>query len=120
MNRKLDYKNLRIWKKSLELVKAVYAFTNNLPKSEEYILKQQLKRAAISVSVNIAEGKSRGSKRDFARFIDIAFASLLEVEALLIISVELGFSSQENLEKLFILIKKLSMQMNALKSRLKN
>ncbi|MDO9289069.1 MAG: four helix bundle protein, partial [Thermodesulfovibrionales bacterium] len=59
------YRDLVVWQKSVELIKKVYSLAENLPKSEEYNLKQQLKRAVVSVSLNIAEGKNRRTAKDF-------------------------------------------------------
>ena len=64
------YKNLIVWQKSIELVKDIYILSESLPKSEEYNLKQQLKRAVISVSLNIAEGKTKRTSKNFAYFLN--------------------------------------------------
>lgn len=66
------YRDLVVWQKSIVLIKEVYALSNQLPKSEEYNLKQQLKRAVVSVSLNIAEGKNRKSAKEFLQFLNIA------------------------------------------------
>jgi len=86
------YRDLTIWRDSVALIKNVYAIADNFPKSEEFNLKQQLKRAVVSVALNIAEGKSRKTGKDFANFLSMANASLSEVEAVLIISGELGYT----------------------------
>lgn len=85
------YKDLKIWNSSILLIKKVYIYADKLPKSEEYNLKSQLKRAIISVSLNIAEGKGRKTAKDFAHFLNIASASLAEVEGILLICQELEF-----------------------------
>jgi four helix bundle protein len=85
------YRDLTIWRDSVVLIKNVYAIAEKFPKSEEFNLKQQLKRAVVSVALNIAEGKSRKTGKDFANFLSMANASLSEVEAVLIISGELGY-----------------------------
>jgi four helix bundle protein len=91
------YKKLEIWQESVDLVKMVYLVADELPKSEEYNLKSQLKRAVVSVALNIAEGKNRKSAKYFAHFLNVSSASLSEVDAILCICIELGFL-QENLE----------------------
>ena len=63
------YRKLEIWRDSIELLKDVYALADKLPKSEEYNLKSQLKRAMVSVPLNIAEGKCRASSKDFSHFL---------------------------------------------------
>lgn len=85
------YRDLLVWQKSISLIKKVYAEADKLPKSEEYNLKQQLKRAVVSVSLNIAEGKNRRTAKDFMHFLNIASGSLAETEAILLICSELGF-----------------------------
>ena len=67
-----DFRELRIWIKSSDLVKVVYDVISGFPKSEIYGLTSQLKRAVVSISSNIAEGSSRGTKKDFANFISIS------------------------------------------------
>ena len=88
-----SHKDLRVWHKAIELVTAVYQLTKCLPKTEQYGLISQLQRAAVSVPTNIAEGNGRGTRKDYARFIDIARGAASEVEKLLIIVVKLGLAS---------------------------
>ena len=84
------YRDLLVWQKSVSLIKEIYAEADKLPKSEEYNLKQQLKRAVVSVSLNIAEGKNRRTAKDFINFLNISSGSLAETEAILLICSELG------------------------------
>jgi len=108
------YKNLKIWKNSIELIKFVYNIAEKLPKSEEYNLKSQLKRAVVSVSLNIAEGKSRKSGKDFAHFLGIASGSLSEVDAILTICSELGYIKyNENENKM---ISELNVQIQSMRN----
>ena len=86
-----SYKELVAWQKGMELVRRVYALTKNFPKVEQYRLVDQLTRAAVSVSSNIAEGFGRSTNKDFAHFLAQARGSLFEVETQLIIANELGF-----------------------------
>jgi len=85
------YRNLLVWQKSVSLIKEVYAQADKLPKSEEYNLKQQLKRSVVSVALNIAEGKNRKSSKEFINYLNISCGSLAETESILIICNELGF-----------------------------
>ena len=79
------YRNLLVWQKSVSLIKEVYAQAYKLPKSEEYNLKQQLKRSVVSVALNIAEGKNRKSSKEFINYLNISCGSLAETESSLII-----------------------------------
>ena len=108
------YKDLDIWKDSVNLIKEVYKIANILPKSEEYNLKSQLKRAIVSVSLNIAEGKSRKTGKDFANFLGISTASLTEVEAILTICQELEYIKLN--DSIFQDITKLNKQINSMRN----
>jgi four helix bundle protein len=77
----LSYKNLIVWQKSLELTKAIYLLTDLLPPLENFILKSQMRRAAISVSSNIAEGSGRRTVADKKHFYVIARSSLIELDS---------------------------------------
>ncbi len=85
------YKELEVWKEARELVKDVYILTKNLPKNEQYVLTSQIKRCAISIPSNIAEGCNRYSDKDTNKFIDIALGSLAELDTQLILAQDLNF-----------------------------
>jgi four helix bundle protein len=112
----ISYKKLEVWRLSVALIKEVYALSRLLPKSEEYILKQQLKRAVISVALNIAEGKSRRTAKDFSNFLNISSGSLSEVNAILNLCEELGYLI--NTADLYGKIEVLGMKINALRRSL--
>ncbi len=97
---KLGHKNLTTWEKSLELVESIYKFCDKLPEKEKYIIIPQLKRAAISVSSNIAEGYARKSKKETLRFLDIARSSLVEIDTQIAITVKLKYVDEKNINKL--------------------
>lgn len=104
-----DHRDLVVWQKAIELVKDVYRLVAKLPASERYNLSDQMKRSAISVPSNIAEGAGRGSNKDYLRFLYIARGSLRELETQLIIVGELGFHTPEAiLEKIETLSRMLS------------
>ncbi|MCB4798402.1 four helix bundle protein [Neotamlana laminarinivorans] len=115
-----DFKKLDIWKNGIELVKQVYQLSNKLPSEEKFALKSQLTRAAVSVPSNIAEGCSRNSEIEFKRFLEIAIGSLFEVETQLIITKELKFLKENELENSFTLIQKEARMINSLISKIKN
>lgn len=95
-----SYKNLKIWVESVALAVDIYAVTKKFPKDEMFGITSQLRRAVVSISTNIAEGSSRPSKKDYARFIDIAIGSLHEVESLLEIGHQLQYLSQNEYDKM--------------------
>jgi four helix bundle protein len=97
---KKSYKNLLMWQAGDELVRGVYEVTKKFPKDEVYALTSQLRRAALSVVLNIVEGYSRNSKGDFRRFLDIALGSLAETDYLLQLSVGFGYLTQDTYYKL--------------------
>lgn len=90
------YKNLILWKESKNLVLLVYKITDNFPKSEEFALKGQMRRAAVSVLSQIAEGWLRSSRKDKLHFLEIALGSLLEVEAQAEVAKEIGYISKKD------------------------
>lgn len=110
------YRKLEIWRDSIDLLKEVYILADKLPKSEEYNLKSQLKRAMVSVPLNIAEGKCRASSKDFSHFLNIAAASMDEVDVVLKICEELGFL--QNLADIHEKNKVLTKRINALRRKL--
>lgn len=89
------YQELQVWKKSMRLALDVYRVTAGFPKSELYGLTSQLRRAAVSIPSNIAEGHCRDSPGDLARFCNIALGSLGEVETQLMLSRELDFTDHD-------------------------
>ena len=82
----MNHKDLNVWQNGIELVSKVYSFTEILPKSEEFGLKSQLRRAAVSVPTNIAEGAARNHQKEFIQFCYISLGSVVEIETLLLIT----------------------------------
>lgn len=97
---KLSHKNLNIWTSSIELAKLIYRITDDFPKSELYSLIAQLRRASISIPSNIAEGASRKSGKEKARFFEIARSSLAEVNTQLELTIRLKFIDQNEIDQL--------------------
>jgi len=87
-----SFKELIVWQKAYNLVLEIYKFTNNFPKSETYGLTQQIRRAAISIPSNIAEGYGRKHKADYHRFLSMAYGSLLELETQYMLAIDLGYA----------------------------
>lgn len=95
-----SFKELRVWQEAMKFVVSVYRTTNNFPKHELYGLSHQLRRAAVSIPSNIAEGKGHRSGREFRNFLLHARESLLEVQTQLMIAQELQYISPEEGERL--------------------
>ena len=92
-----SYRQLKVWQKAMELVKETYRLTSRLPREERYTLSDQLRRAAVSIPSNIAEGYGRSTTKDYVRFLSIARGSKYEVETQLLICVMLGYLSEEEI-----------------------
>ena len=84
-----SFKDLIVWQRSIELVKESYKIVNQLPQKETYALSDQMRRAVISIPSNIAEGRNRQTRKEFAQFLRIASGSLAELETQLIITKDL-------------------------------
>lgn len=93
-----SYKELIVWQRAMELVTEVYAVTERFPKDEKYGLISQMRRAAVSVPSNIAEGRHRGTKKEFVNFLRIALGSVGELETQLEISKRLPSIELPNCE----------------------
>lgn len=89
------HKDLDIWKMSIDLVTLVYQVTKNFPKDEVYGLTNQIRRAAVSIPSNIAEGSARASQKELIQFLYIALGSLAELETQFIIANNLGYISYD-------------------------
>ena len=94
------FKDLEIWKKSRIFCTAIYKVTSGFPDEEKFGLTNQIRRASVSIISNIAEGCSRKSNKDFSRFLEIAIGSMYEIETQLLISNDVGFLSNKDLETL--------------------
>jgi four helix bundle protein len=90
-----SFKELKIWQKGIEIVKDTYALTKDFPKEELYGLTSQMRRSAISIPSNIAEGFKRYHRKEYGQFLHIALGSAAELETQLIIAKELGFVTKD-------------------------
>ncbi|MFK8287990.1 four helix bundle protein [Capnocytophaga canimorsus] len=100
LNKVTSYKELVVWQKSMDLVKRVYEVTRLFPEEEKFGLTSQIRRSAVSIPSNIAEGWGRGSLRSCLNFLRIAQGSLFELETQIYIAKGLGFSSDSHIEEL--------------------
>ncbi len=99
-----NFRELQVWQKAMEIAASTYSLTRSFPAEEKFGLVSQLSRAAVSISSNIAEGASRGSDRDFRRFLEIAIGSAFEVESQLLLSEKIGMVSTDQIEELLLLL----------------
>lgn len=90
------HRNLKAWSDSILLIKDLYLITRSFPKEELFGITSQMRRAALSIPLNVAEGAARASKKEFVRFLDIAIGSIAELDTLFFISLELEFLSDED------------------------
>lgn len=114
-----NFRNLEIWKEGIALVKAIYQLVDQLPDNEKYGLRSQMCRAVVSIPLNIAEGSSRSSEIDYKRFLEMAIGSSFELETQLIVTTEIGFCSEDNINDLIQHIHHLQQKTNALINKLK-
>jgi four helix bundle protein len=96
-----NFEKLDVWQKAIDFADLVYNFTRNFPADERFGLTNQMRRAAVSISSNIAEGTSRMSQTDFARFIEIATGSVFEVVSQAFIGRRQGFLVEEDFGALY-------------------
>ncbi len=92
-----SFKDLIVWQKAYKLVLEIYKITKVFPKSETYGLIQQMRRAAISIPSNIAEGYGRKYKAEYQQFLSIAYASLLELETQYLLSLDLNYINKNEI-----------------------
>ena len=95
-----NYKELNVWRQGIELVKRTYEVSQLLPKEEKFGLISQMTRAAVSIPANIAEGSSRESDKDYARFLQIALGSAFELQTYFVIISEMSWSDTAIVEEL--------------------
>jgi four helix bundle protein len=95
-----DYRDLIVWKEAMEIAELVYSLTRAFPREEDFGLTSQMRRAAVSVPSNIAEGFGRGQRKSFVQFLRIAQGSLKEMETQALLSARIGFLGSEDLSDL--------------------
>ncbi|MBR6315117.1 MAG: four helix bundle protein [Clostridia bacterium] len=118
-----SYKELIVWQKSMELAEKVYLLVKALPKEETYALSDQIRRAAVSIPSNIAEGHARQSQKEFSQFLCIARGSRAELETQLLLARRLGYFetvSSELYDATMILLDEISRMLFSLTSKLSN
>lgn len=114
-----SYKDLTVWQKAFELSLKTYKTTNSFPKEELYGITSQIRRAAIAIPSNIAEGCARQGTKEYIHFLNIAYASAAELETQILIAKEIGILSFEDFNKINMLLIEIMKMLKTLMLRLK-
>jgi len=114
----LPYQKLQIWQRSFELARETYLLTKHFPEEERFGLASQMKRSAVSVASNIAEGSQRVSDRDFRSFVAIARGSLAELETQALLADAIGYIAKEDAQKYLVRIQEVSKMLRAFFTKL--
>jgi len=115
MGYRFPHEKLDVWRLAKVMAKTIYELTAQFPRSECYGLTDQLRRAGVSVMSNLAEGSARTSRRDQGHFYQLAYSSLMEVDAQLQLAVDLGFLTPERYDELRLPASELANKVNALR-----
>ena len=115
-----NFREYDIWTDGMELVDTVYTFADAFPNTEKYGLSSQITRSAVSIPSNIAEGASRNSEKDFARFLEIALGSAFELETQLIIAERRKYISASHLEESILKLTSLQKRIYGLRRKVLN
>ncbi len=115
-----NFKDLIAWQKSMDMAEAVYAATRGFPKEELYGLTSQVRRAAVSVPSNIAEGQARFSTAEFQKFLSISQGSRAEVETQMLLAQRLGYITDEPMKPILALLLEVKRLLHGLQNSLKN
>ena len=113
-----SYRDLLVWQKSIDLVEVVYALTARFPSSERYGLSSQARRAAVSIAANIAEGRGRGTQREFLRYLLIANGSVKELETEAIIAQRLGLLAADEAKVILVAAEEIGRMLAGLRRKL--
>ena len=112
------YRDLIVWQKAMDLVVAIYELTEDFPKEEIYGLTSQMRRAAVSIPSNIAEGRQRGSKKEYSQFLRVSYGSGAELETQMEIAKRLKKTQESNFSKAESLLNEIMRMLNSFLSKL--
>ncbi len=112
------YKDLLVWQKGIQLAKEIYRITRAFPNEEKFGLVSQMRRAAVSIPSNIAEGQARHTTQEFVQFVSHAEGSVAELDTQLILALELGYCSEPRTTEASGLLSDLRKMLNALRRAL--
>ena len=114
-----NYRELLVWQKAMDAAEQVYRLVKLLPREEQFELSSQLRRAAVSIPSNIAEGQARNSTKEFVNFLSIARVSTAELETQLMLCVRLNYLQQTQIDPVFNLCDEISRMLTSLITKLK-
>jgi len=114
-----SYKDLIVWQKSRKLVVEIYKLTKSFPKSEIYGLTNQIRRSAVSIPSNIAEGYCRQTRKEYIQFLYISYGSSAELETQLLSSFDVGYVTEKQLSEILELLLEVQKMLNVLIKKLK-
>ncbi len=114
-----SYRDLLVWQKAMQIAKMVYFLVKKLPREELFALSNQMRRAAISIPSNIAEGQARNSTKEFLQFLSVAKGSKAELETQLTLCVEINYLSTNDISQIMLLLDEIGKMINALINKLK-
>lgn len=106
------YQDLVVWQKAMQVVYLIYELTRSFPVEERYGLSSQMRRSAVSIPSNIAEGRHRGSRKNYSQFLIIAYGSVAELETQLLIAKHLNYITTEQFNETYGLISECSKMLN--------
>ena len=113
-----DYKDLLVWQKGIALVKQIYEITRTFPADEKFGLASQMRRAAVPIPSNVAEGQARHTSGEFVQFLSFAEGSVAELDTQLLIATELSYCTKAKAQAAFGLISELRKMLNAMRRKL--
>jgi four helix bundle protein len=113
--RQFSFERLDVWQRGRELCKFIYQVSQKFPSDERFGATQQIRRAALSITCNLAEGSSRHKSLEKARYTEVAYGSLMEVLNVLILAADLNFMEESTLHELRPLIEEISNKLNRLR-----
>jgi four helix bundle protein len=114
-----SFRELRVWQLGMDLAERIYILTDSFPKSETYGITSQIRRSAVSIPSNLAQGHGRNSTKEFLQFTAISFGSICELETQILLSYRLKYISKDDLETILALLTETSKTIRGLQKALK-
>ena len=116
----INFKELIVWQKAMDLTGEIYQIAKRLPKEETYALSDQMRRAAVSIPSNIAEGHGRNSTKEFIQFLAIARGSVYELETQLLLCVKIKYMTESEVQNATRLLSEITKIINSMITKLKS